>query len=332
MRIKISTTLRWPIERQIPADWKQQGIDVVINQPVDSCDAWVVYQGLHRPETTLVPSGRVFFFGYEPPGLHSYQTNFLKQFSQVITCQNVRHRNILRRHQAQPWLAGVTRHANDNLHSGFGYRFDHQQLAMMAPPEKSATMSAICSTKQMVPGHATRIEFVEKLQQQDPGNFDLFGYGFQPLEDKWDALSNYQYHLVLENSCVADYWTEKLADAFLASCVPIVWGCPNLNDYFPAESFVMLDPENIELSIRIVEETIASPPSLKQLAAVAEARELVLHKYNLFCEIKTLLDKTTSGEVRAVRLKDERLFLPGGLIRAVGRALTDRWRASASGQ
>ena len=329
MRIKLSTTLRWPIERQIPADWEEQGIQVFINQDVHECDAWVVYQALHRPESTNVPPERTFFFGYEPPGLHCYQQKFIDQFATVVSCQQIEHPNLIKRHQAQPWLAGVTRNSTENIHAGFGYHLDHEELNRMARPHKPNILSAVCSNKQMIAGHAKRLEFVKLLQRQVDTQCDLFGYGFQPLGDKWEALAPYQYHLVLENSCVADYWTEKLADAFLAWCVPIVWGCPNLADYFPLESFIMLDPDDLEGSLQIVKDSTAIPPSATQQAAVAEARRLILENYNLFSEIRTLVNNTPAGKPQRVRLKDERLFLPGGLLRTVGRALTDRWRASA---
>lgn len=327
MRIKLSTTLRWPIERQIPGDWQeQQGIEVVINGPADECDAWVVYQGLHRPEMTQVPRNRVFFFGYEPPGLHCYQTDFLNQFAAVVTCHSVDHPNAVYRHQAQPWLAGVIRNGVDNKHCGYGFRFDRDQLSQMERPEKTASVAVVCSRKVMTEGHGSRLEFLDRLSDHCGGELDLFGYGFRPLVDKWDALAPYHYHLVVENSCVPHYWTEKVADAFLGWCRPIVWGCPNLAEYFPRDSFVMLDPSDIDKSISLVLETISSPPTQAQFAAVVESRRMILEDYNLFSEIRRLIDATPPGVSEAVRIRDERLFLPGGWWRPAVRAVTDCWR------
>lgn len=330
MTIKVSTTLRWPICRQIPSSWTASGFKVAINQPVHACDAWVVYQGLFRPEETIVPPERLYFFGYEPPGLHNYHVGFLNQFSKVITCHpDVQHPGVIHRHQAQPWLAGITRHASENQHVGFGVQFQYEDFVRMAVPAKTRRLSAVCSRKVMVPGHQARLDFVESLRPEVGADCDIFGYGFQPIADKWDALAAYHYHLVLENSCVPDYWTEKVADAFLAWCVPLVWGCPNLADYFPADSFVALDPNDVAGSLAQVRQTISQPPSQKQLSAVAEARRHILEEYNLFPEILRMLAAAPAGVPQKIRLKDERLFLPGNRWRPLVRALTDRWRKPA---
>jgi hypothetical protein len=328
MRLKVSTTVWEPIERQIPPCWRSQGIEVFINRLVDRCDAWVVYQGLHRPDETIVPPERILFFSYEPPGLHEYQERFLAQFAKIVTCQQqIRHPKVIYRHQAQPWVSGIERYASENMHKKFGVRFSYDDFASMALPEKTRRLSAVCSRKMMVPGHQARLDFLEELRKAIGDALDIFGYGFQPVVDKWDALAPYQYHLALENSCVSDYWTEKVADAFLAWCVPIVWGCPNLNEYFPENSFVAIDPTDARASVEKIKEVIARPPSAGQRLAVTKARQLVLEEYNLFPEILRLAEATPCGEARRVRIRDERLFLPGGRIRPLVRAMTDRWRS-----
>jgi len=327
MLIRLTTTLRWPLARQIPADWAALGIEVIINQPVAACDAWVVYQGMHRPEVCEVPPERVFFFGYEPPGLHSYQEGFLKQFAKVVSCHDsLTHRGLIHRHQAQPWLAGVIRTTGANEHAGYGANFDHADLSGMKMPAKPQRLSAVCSRKVMVPGHQVRLDFLSALQSALGSDLDVYGYGFQPVADKWEALAPYNYHLVLENSCVPHYWTEKLADAYLAWCLPIVWGCPNLSGYFPDESFISLDPGDPERSLRLVKETIAREPSEAQCRAVAEARRRVLDEYNLFAEILRMIEQTPASPPQKIRLKDERLFLPGAWWRPLVRAATDRLR------
>ena len=161
MKIRLSTPLRWPVARQIPMDWVGRGIEVVINEPADECDAWVVYQGLRRPESCNVPPDRIFFFGYEPPGLHEYQERFLQQFAKVVSCHpTINHPGLVLRHQAQPWLAGVVRTREANEHAGFGSNFDHAALGGMAPPVKTRRLSAVCSRKVIIPGHQERPSFL----------------------------------------------------------------------------------------------------------------------------------------------------------------------------
>ena len=53
----------------------------------------------------------------------------------------------------------------------------------------------------------------------------------------------------MENAVIPDYWTEKIADCFLAWTLPIYYGCPNLEDYFPEKSFIRIDIEKPEEAI-----------------------------------------------------------------------------------
>ena len=168
---------------------------------------------------------------------------------------------------------------------------------------------------------------MESLRPEVGADCDIFGYGFQPIADKWDALAAYHYHLVLENSCVPDYWTEKLRMPFLAWCVPLVWGCPNLADYFPADSFVALGSERCRRSLAQVRQTISQPPSQNNCqpspkpAGTSSKNTIYFQKFS---------DARGCIRWRApkIRLKDERLFCRQSLG-ALVRALTDRWRKPA---
>jgi hypothetical protein len=82
----------------------------------------------------------------------------------------------------------------------------------------------------------------------------------------------------LENSQQENYWTEKLADAFLSWCVPIYWGCPNIYDYFPNDSYYLLDI-NHPNPIEQINEIIKRPINIESLG---KARNIILDKYNLW--------------------------------------------------
>src|SRR5687768_17715451 len=51
----------------------------------------------------------------------------------------------------------------------------------------------------------------------------------------------YRYSLAIENFSGPYYWTEKVIDCYLSWTMPLYFGCTNLADYFPAESFVQID-------------------------------------------------------------------------------------------
>lgn len=59
-------------------------------------------------------------------------------------------------------------------------------------------------------------------------------------------MSKYKYVLAIENGQCMDYWTEKLADSYLAGCYPIYYGCPNISDYFKQDSMLKVDIRDYE--------------------------------------------------------------------------------------
>ena len=72
-------------------------------------------------------------------------------------------------------------------------------------------------------------------------NIDIFGGGYNPLEDKINGLKDYRYHFCIENM-KRDYWfTEKLIDCFVTGTIPIYWGCPSIGEFFNTEGMLIFD-------------------------------------------------------------------------------------------
>ena len=100
---------------------------------------------------------------------------------------------------------------------------------------KSKNVSMIYSNKQMIEGHKLRHKVAEKLGSK----IDLYGRGTNhPLVNKEDALVDYRYSIVIENTKQKNYITEKLIDSLVVGTIPVYWGCPNLSDYFNMEGII----------------------------------------------------------------------------------------------
>ena len=59
-----------------------------------------------------------------------------------------------------------------------------------------------------------------------------------PVSDKLDAMSGFKFALCFENCVFPGYVTEKIFDCFLAGCIPIYFGAPDIADFVPAEAFI----------------------------------------------------------------------------------------------
>lgn len=158
-------------------------------------------------------------------------------------------------------------------------------------PNKNKKISCIVTDK-----YKNRIDVVRRYEAMQPRKMDVFGRFFKPesknginykgqVFDKSKAYDSYEYSLVMENSQQRNYWTEKIVDAFLSWSVPIYWGCPNISEYFPENSYYVVDlsrPEDIE-------EILKKPIEKKNIDALREARNLILYEYNIWPTIQKIV-------------------------------------------
>ena len=151
--------------------------------------------------------------------------------------------------------------------------------------DKQNRVSWITSNNNMFPGHQPRIDFIEYLKSINY-DFDLFGRGYQPIDDKFDGIAPYKYSIAVENYSAKDYWTEKAIDCMLSWTIPLYYGCTNMGDYFPEGSFIELDITNKEAAVEKINEILSSNHWENNLEALKEARELILNKYQMFPELE----------------------------------------------
>jgi hypothetical protein len=291
-----------------------------INQPVQECDWWVVYEDLLVPEGAVCPPGHTILITGEPPSVKTYTQPFIGQFGKVVTCHtDLAHPNQVRSQQALPWHVG--RHMRDGRNLGFW--LDYDGLKSLEPPAKDYLLSVIVSGKAGTAGHRRRLRFTQILSEHFGERLEVFGRGIRDVEDKWDVIAASRYHIVLENSAVRDYWTEKLSDAYLGWAFPIYYGCPNLADYFPDAAFVAIDIQDPKGSIRTIERTVAEGTFESEIDRLRQARGLVLDRYNLFGVLSALCRGGVDGVPQQVTLAPQRTF-PSQ--RSLGDLVKGMWR------
>ena len=193
-----------------------------------------------------------------------------------------------------------------------------QLLAFNKIPLKNKLCSTITSGLNQNTGiYKTRVEFIKKLskQKQFLDKIDIFGYNWRKSElgemykgtfggynkgtcshidnllqntTKWDGLEHYSYSIAIENSCIKNYFSEKFTDCILAWTIPIYYGCPNIDKYFPKDCYYWLDITSSNC-FEELEKIINTPITEKQINAIEEARELILNKYNAWDVIHSII-------------------------------------------
>ena len=145
-------------------------------------------------------------------------------------------------------------------------------------------------------GHVKRMKFLRRLSKNNQlmdlfgqGNFNCSQYNGE-IDNKWDALKKYRYSLAIENYSGRNYFSEKILDPLLAWCMPIYWGCTNLSEYLPEDSYVRVDITSDDSPER-VREIIQSDYREQNLDAIREARELILNQCQIWPRIEREIDK-----------------------------------------
>ena len=192
--------------------------------------------------------------------------------------------------------------------------------SMTIPPEKTKVISCIASSLTRWPGHKKRVEFVEFLKENNVLNIDFYGKGTNFLEDKWDGVASYKYSIVIENSELDDYWTEKITDAYLGFTLPFYFGCTNIDKYFPKDSYIWIDITNPENALKTMQNAIENNEWEKRLEAIENARKLVLDRYNLFpLVVNFIKTHQNQGEKKKITISAYKYTLKERVVRYIQR-------------
>lgn len=250
----------------------------------ENYDFLVIYEGL--PKWTDRPPAQRFerlscsrkntlLITTEPSSIRIDGPYFMRQFGHILTSKSpelTQHPNHIAETPPLRWF--------------YGRAFDDTRSHVFIDDLKAATLiktkdiSTVCSTKRMSHTvHAARLDFVTKLRNRLP-ELDVYGRGIRPVSDKADAMRDYRYHIAIENHIEPGHWTEKLADCFLAGCLPFYFGDPAYTKTFPEKAVIPINIFEFENAVMTIENAIRDDAYSQRFSAIIEARNLVLEKYN----------------------------------------------------
>lgn len=304
-----------PFKRQSPNNEGKWGNCVFTFNPLEENYDWLVIIDdvakvvPDRIELLKCPRENTIFVTTEPSSITRYGRGFAQQFHYLITNQDAKilpHPNAFRSQTGNIWMYGE----------------DYDTMKKMDVCYKSKKISTICSNKQQGhTGHQQRYLFTKQLEQDIP-ELERFGRGFRWIDKKAEALDAYEFHVAIENQIGENIWTEKLADAFLGYTVPIYCGCPNIYDYFPKDSLIQIDINDVSGSLKTIKEIIAKEGEYeRRFEAVKEARRRVLEEYNLLAMIHKIIE---NSEPRSLAMQKNQKIYSRRLMRV--RYLPDLFR------
>jgi hypothetical protein len=281
------------LNRQTPkGDGVWNGVKFT-EERVRECDLLIVLNSPNRDIVVRCPSGNKWLLTQESPiEQYRWHLDSFQYFDRVFTFwDNSISPAIIHAQTALPWSVGRTYTELTEL----------RLSDLMAA--KRDRVSWVTSNATHKEGHKLRMALKDYLVEHD-FDFDLFGRGFNPIDDKIDALLPYKYSIAIENYACDNYWTEKIADCFLSWTVPIYWGAKNIESFFPPRSMLRIDPARPELSLQIIRAALHDGYFEANLDALAEARDLVLNRHQFFPYITGLIAKfgVVAGARRTKRI------------------------------
>jgi hypothetical protein len=245
--------------------WKNE-ITYTLN--FSEADYFIIFEGIPIKYRDQVDYQRAIYVQLEPP--------WLTQKNDFIVQQNLIYRVMYET------MFGVA------MWWSYVPFIDFVELDSWSKPKK---LSCLMSNKKMEEGHRLRLKFLkEYLKKYD--NIDIFGWNLEsenlgncfkgtlPRTNTADAYNNYAYSFVCENGSYPNYATARLFDCVLNWSIPIYWGCSNLENYFPKESFYTINvlEDSVDKLYDISQRLITE----KNLKALKEARALTLYEYNIW--------------------------------------------------
>lgn len=236
----------------------------------DAAQWLVVYDEPPPDLRTGIPRQRRILFLYEPPEIKAYPTHYLNQFGFVVgplVLPGYKGRHI-RQQPALPWNYG-----------------EHRSLSwadLAADKKKTRPISVFCSDKRFTTQQSLRIAFVEKLKAAFGTTIDHYGNGFRPVGEKADGLDPYRLTITLENNVRENFWTEKLADAYLGHCLPIYAGGRVSEADFDPAARLEISVFDIDNSLRAIERWLKSVNFRKHEDSIRAQRRRVMLRHNMF--------------------------------------------------
>jgi hypothetical protein len=266
MIIKIERYFSYPdLKRQTPNCNMKWGDFTFTEESIDECDYLVILDYPKNDFSIKVNKNNILHLCLEPPNeISKYRQYANKNVKWIFNQLDIKRNNILS-HGALPW------HIDKD--------FDFLNELKAENLNKENTITWITSDQRSSKGHKARMDFFDHIKTQP--FVHLYGRGIQPIQDKWDVLSKSKYAIAYENFQSDYYWTEKITDCFLSYTMPLYFGCDKIENFFPENSFIQIDPKDKHINL-FLKEIVESNKWEENLDAISKARDLILNEYQLF--------------------------------------------------
>lgn len=296
MIIKIERYFGYPdLKRQTPNNSMKWGDFIFTEDAVEECDYLIILDYPGKDFSVKVNRNNIIHLCLEPPNeISKYRQYANKNVKWIFNQLDIKRNNILS-HGALPW------HIDKD--------FDFLNQLKVENLQKENSTVWITSNQRSSKGHNERMNFLDNIKELS--FVKLYGRGINPIQDKFEVLSKSKYAIAYENFQSDYYWTEKISDCFLSYTMPLYFGCNKIDDFFPKDSYIQIDPKDKHIGL-FLKEIVSSNKWEENINSIAEARELVLKEYQLFPFLYNQIKKLESLNGVSVSEQKEFISFKGG--------------------
>jgi len=286
---------------------------------IKKADYWFIVGDVDLDEEVCeVDPRNVILTTGEPQSIKRYDDSpeFIKQFGRVFSSQHdLKHPNLFALKPPINWWidGGSPIKSKEEFQNWDGGGLGYDDFKNLREVEKNKLLSVFCSAKIFTKGHKARFNFCQKLKNHFRDKIDWYGAGVRPIDNKFDGIAPYKYHVTLENSRGPNYWTEKLMDPLMVLTHPIYCGATNIDEYFSRDQITEIDIKYPKTAIAKIEKLIAENFYENHLENLIEARDLVMDKYNFFAQFYEITKNdakiaSSKDNKRLIKIQKEQFF------------------------
>lgn len=296
MLVKICRYYPYPdIKRQTPNQSFKWNNITFTEEDVDECDFLVILDYPKSDVTVKVNPNHILHICLEPANEISKYRQFANKQSSVVYNQIQEGGKYIKSQPALPW----------HLDKDYNY-FKKLKPESLKKEDKIVWVT---SNQRASIQHNKRMDFLDSIS--DLSFIELYGRGIKEVDSKWDIMRNAKYAIAYENFKNPFNWTEKISDCFLSYTVPLYFGCDRIEDYFPKEAIIQIDPKDKHIK-QFLKEIVHSNNYNQKIEALKAARTLVLDKYQIFPFISNQINAIVSREGIKSNEKKKIISIKGG--------------------
>ena len=290
-------------QRELPNGLKHEYVHTLAPVPAD---IHVIY-GLRARLEIPNSFSNTLFVASEPPEIREYNLDVLRRYRRVLA-PGFSYLSVLTNRDnlsaVAPWWVGT--HAGGIRHydkNALRISLTREQLENLRKPVREI-LSVIVSGKARTPLQQQRLRFVDYLEKKMT-SIEVWGEGRRFAADKANVLQYSRYHLAIENSQHAGYWTEKLADPTLMDNFVFYQGDPEIANTFDTGAIQLIDCFDMDGAYRRISESMSADTWTASVESREYNRAAVLNTYSFH----RVLDQRI-GDVGFERVRPQNTIVP----------------------